>query len=134
LLERVVTVSKVIWCDNAWFPYSYGFCPDEAAWKRECKRLGVPEWVYPTADAMCTHLVKTDKTNPCTIVTVNDEKRKSIDTVTFLVHEASHIWRQICETIGERCPSSEFEAYSMQNISKHLIYAYEKTRGKLCRG
>ena len=26
---------RVIWCERGWQPLYYGFCPSEAAWKRE---------------------------------------------------------------------------------------------------
>jgi hypothetical protein len=127
---------KVIWCDNAWFPYSYGFCPNEAAWRKEVKRLGVPHLKYPAADAMCTHMENTDKNleNRCTLVTVGHIKRPARTILSLLVHEAMHVWREMRGTIGESEPSSEFEAYSIQNITFNLIGAYEQTRGKLCRG
>lgn len=129
-----MTLSKVIWCDRGWMPYWYGFCPDEAAWKRECKRLGIVGTPYPTADAHCLHLENAKDVNKCTLVTVSHEKKPAIVVLGVIVHEAMHVWRQMRLDIGEREPSSEFEAYSMQFISMQLIYAYEKTRGKLCRG
>jgi hypothetical protein len=127
-------VSRVVWCNNGWIPYCYGFCPDETAWKRETKRLGVPHLKYPTADAMCHHLEATTDQGRCTIVTVGHMKRPAANVVTLLVHEAMHVWREMRDTIGEKEPSSEFEAYSVQNIAFNLIQAYEQTRGKLCRG
>jgi hypothetical protein len=130
----VGSASKVIWCDRGWIPYHYGFCPDEAAWKRETKRLGAPLGDYPVADAMCTHLTDRKTEDNLTIVTVGHVKRPARIVITLLVHEAMHVWRQIREEIGEQTPSSEFEAYTMQNITLNLIEAYEATRGKLCRG
>lgn len=130
-----MTLSKVIWCDNGWFPYHYGFCPDETAWCKEVKRLGVPHLSYPTADAMCTHLISTEERSHSTIITVGHTKRPARNVLTLLVHESMHVWRAIRETIGEKEPSNEFEAYSLQNIAFNLIGAYEKSgRGKLCRG
>ena len=58
-------------------------------------------------------------------------KRSPQDTVELLVHEAMHVWRDIRESIGEDHPSSEFEAYAMQNITSALFDAYVKTRGPL---
>ena len=39
----------------------------------------------------------------------------------ILIHEATHIWQELCESIGEKNPSSEFECYSIQSISQRLI-------------
>jgi hypothetical protein len=126
-------VTKTIWCERYWFPYHYGFCPNEAAWKREMKRMGCPHVGYPTQDAACTHMESKATKNQCTLVTVAHVKRPAIVVISLLVHEAMHVWRAIREDIGETYPSSEFEAYSLQNISQNLIAAYEKTRGRLCR-
>jgi hypothetical protein len=71
----------------------------------------------------------------CAIVTVSDRrKRRGIEVVGLIVHEAMHVWRFVREKMGEREPSLEFEAYAMQAISQNLIDAYEKTRGRLTRG
>jgi hypothetical protein len=42
----------------------------------------------------------------------------------MLVHEAVHVWQFHCENIGEREPSIEFEAYSIQAVSQFLMEAY----------
>lgn len=57
--------------------------------------------------------------------------RTPLATAAFLVHEAAHVWRDIREGVGEEMPSSEFEAYALQNIVEDLFTAYEKTRGPL---
>jgi hypothetical protein len=130
-----VSASRVIWCDRGWVPHSYGFCPDEAAWRKEVRRLGVPDLTYPTADAMCTHMDRNgEEHSSLSLVTVGHVKRPARIIVGLIVHESMHVWRQVRETIGESEPSSEFEAYSIQSIALQLISAYEKTRGKLCRG
>ncbi len=128
-----MTVSKVIWCDRGWQPLHFGFCPDEAAWRREMKRLGVTDSPYPSSDGCCTHFANLKKAANCTIVTISAKKRPALQIVGLIVHEAMHIWREIRESIGEHSPSAEFEAYSVQSISQNLIYAYEKTRGRLTR-
>lgn len=130
-----MTISKVIWCDRGWQPHCYGFCPDEAAWKREMRRLNTVGEPYPTSDARCTTFDRKGDTSSCTIVTISPlaAKRPRLQIVGLIVHEAMHVWRHVRESIGEQHPSTEFEAYSMQAISQSLISAYEKTRGKLLR-
>jgi hypothetical protein len=51
----------------------------------------------------------------------------------LLVHEATHVWQHICESIGETKPSVEFEAYAMQSIVSNLLTAYEDTRGPITK-
>lgn len=128
-----MTASKVIWCDRGWQPYHYGFCPDEAAWKREMKRLGLPDEPYPTTAGRCTHFTNLKTAADCTIITINEIRRPGVQVIGLIVHEAMHVWRAIRESIGEHSPSQEFEAYSLQSITQNLIYAYEQTRRKLTR-
>ena len=133
--------SRVVWCDRAWIPHHYGFCPDEKAWKHEMKRLEVKDVPYPalTTDACCTHFEKSKNKsgdsagNSCSIVSISHEKRDPLAIVTLLVHEAMHVWRQMLSEMGEEEPSSEFEAYAMQNIVFRLLAAYEATRGSILR-
>jgi hypothetical protein len=40
------------------------------------------------------------------------------------VHEATHIKQKLMLSIGEKEPSPEFEAYTMQNICQELFCAY----------
>lgn len=46
----------------------------------------------------------------------------------FSVHEATHIFQHLCETIGEVKPSSEFEAYSIQYIATAIIKECSRRR------
>lgn len=121
---------KMIWCgDLMRFPHHYGFCPSEKAWHQLAKASKRDLGPYPDNAAMTTMFQSTkNKTRTC-IVTVAD--RSPQDTVALLVHEAMHVWRDLCEGIGEAHPSSEFEAYAMQNIIDELMTAYQKTRGPL---
>jgi len=129
-----MTTNKVIWCDRGWMPYYYGFCPNERAWRREMKRLGVPKPPpYPAINGACTNLETKDGKH-CSIITIGHEKRPAVQVVGLLAHEGMHVWRAIRESIGEREPSSEFEAYAIQAITQDLITAYQVSgRGKLCR-
>lgn len=94
------------------------------------KRLGAKGEPYPESDGRCTVFVNKGKT--CILVTVRDgaeTSHPSLEIAGILVHEAMHVWREIRERIGEKEPSSEFEAYSMQAIFQGLYDGYLKTRG-----
>jgi hypothetical protein len=43
----------------------------------------------------------------------------------LLLHEAVHVWQIVKRRMGEREPSVEFEAYSIQSIAQDLFEMYE---------
>lgn len=120
---------RVIWCDRGWQPVHFGFCPSKKAWKREMKKMGCSE-PYPGMDGRCTTFTKDGKV--VVIVTLRDgseNERTVCEVAGLLVHEATHVWQTIREDIGEKDPSPEFEAYSMQAIFQELFSTYQETRG-----
>lgn len=123
-------LNSVVWCDRGWQPVEYCFCPSEKAWHRQMKAMEITGESYPETDGRATFFTKHGKT--IAIVTVRDgaeEKHSLIELLGILVHEATHIWQEIRAVMGEKDPSSEFEAYSMQAIVQELIAAFKKTRG-----
>lgn len=52
------------------------------------------------------------------------EGTTGVQIASILVHEAVHVWQEFVDAIGERNPSSEFEAYSIQMISLRLMQSY----------
>ncbi|MGM8939547.1 hypothetical protein ACS8E2_12725 [Psychrobacter glaciei] len=51
-----------------------------------------------------------------------------VEAVGLIVHEATHVKQYIMEQISEHNPSDEFEAYTMQEITKNLIKDYFKKK------
>ncbi len=128
-------MSKIKYCDTSLFisPIYYGLCTSEKAFSKELKRLKIPksqrgdfitnEW----SDATVHHFEKDGKEILIVCIDKKNNKelnRDAIEIVGLLVHESVHIWQKIKEHIGERHPSAEFEAYSIQKISQELIDAY----------
>lgn len=60
----------------------------------------------------------------CIVAIMVSKKASQNAVVGLLIHEAVHVWQQYADSIGERAPSSEFEAYSIQVISQRLIESY----------
>ncbi|MDC5485845.1 hypothetical protein NRA67_18900, partial [Acinetobacter baumannii] len=54
-------------------------------------------------------------------------ERKLIEIYGLLLHEAVHIWQKVKKLMGEKEPSSEFEAYSIQAIAQDLFKMYEES-------
>lgn len=121
---------KMIWCEMFLrLPHHYGFCPSEKTWHALAKSSKRDLGSYPDNAATTTLFQSTDRKTRTCIVTVGI--RTPRETISLIAHEAMHVWRDICQGIGEEHPSSEFEAYAVQNIIDELIQAYEKTRGRL---
>ncbi|HFE6866368.1 hypothetical protein A9948_08255, partial [Acinetobacter baumannii] len=57
-------------------------------------------------------------------------ERNQIEVYGLLLHEAVHVWQKIKKLMGEREPSSEFEAYSIQAIAQDLFKMYEESEVK----
>jgi hypothetical protein len=121
---------RVIYCDRGFFPIYYGFCPSEAAWKREMKRLGMCGAPYPSDDANAT-VIDSDKVDGVTVlVTVSEkvEAMAAVKTMAVIAHESVHVWQTIRKQMDESDPSPEFEAYAIQDIVLRLGAAYERSR------
>jgi hypothetical protein len=124
------TLKRTVWCNRGWMPFYYGFCPSEAAWKRDMRLMKVKgEVPYPTSDGNCTTFVQNGKDLTC-IVTINErlDGRNPSGIIGLIAHEAMHVWQALMEKIGERDPSQEFGAYSYQSIFQELLEAYVATR------
>lgn len=94
------------------------------------KALRVPKAEWPKfvasdhADATA-HFLETSEGEVCVVVTITGHEQRTLPQVhALLVHEAVHIWQEIRSIIGEKEPSSEFEAYSIQSISQRLMESY----------
>lgn len=54
-------------------------------------------------------------------------ERDLIEVYGLLLHEAVHVWQKVRRLMGEREPSTEFEAYSIQAIAQDLFKMYEES-------
>lgn len=130
--------NKAEWLNRSLITCSiyYALCITEKAFKRELKRMNVPrnEWpefiATPQSNAT-TYFFECDNKQSA-IVTIGEKEGIEIEQIyALLVHEGVHIWQRYLKDIGEREPSEEFEAYSIQAISQSLMYSYkEQTSGK----
>ena len=123
------------WLDRSLLisPYSYALCKSEKIFHKELKRLNIPKSNWPnfltTTHVNATaHFFENSYTHgKCCIVCLgNTEKFTKIQVYSLLVHEAVHIWQEIRESIGERYPGVEQEAYAIQSISQKLMLAYKR--------
>lgn len=62
------------------------------------------------------------------IVQLGDtSERKLVEIYGLHLHEAVHVWQKVKKLMGEKEPSSEFEAYSIQAIAQDLFKMYEES-------
>lgn len=62
------------------------------------------------------------------IVQIGDtSERTSVEIHGLLLHEDVHVWQRIRQRMGEREPSIEFEAYSIQRIAQDLFSMFEES-------
>lgn len=120
---------RVVWIDRGWQCVFIGFCPSKKAWKRQMKQFEC-DAPYPTTAGRATIVEKDGRKS--VIVTLgpeaDDEVRSRVEIAGLLCHEATHVWQVVRDDMGERDPSSEFEAYSMQAIFQGLYRAWLDTR------
>lgn len=65
------------------------------------------------------------------IVQIGDTSDKDqIQVYGLLLHEAVHVWQFVKRRMGEREPSVEFEAYSIQKIAQDLFEMFEASEVK----
>jgi len=114
-------------------PYCYALCTSEKKFKKELKRLGVPKADWPNfltsthVNATVHYFDETESQGKCCIVCLGStEGFSKIQVYALLVHEAVHIWQAIRDSIGERYPGVEQEAYAIQRIAQSLMYAYKE--------
>lgn len=124
-------IDQTQWYEFARLPYSYAFCPSERAWRLTGKFTYCGSHPYPTSGGSTMLFQRRDTKQRCAVVLINNDKRTPQMVAELLVHEAMHVWRDMCETIGEQKPSAEFEAYGLMHIISDLFEGYRKTRGPL---
>lgn len=123
------------WCDRAllFAPYHFGLCLSESQYHRELRRMKLPRDQWPSFllnehSNATTHFFVKGSTRAA-IVCLGSTKNVTREQVySLLVHEAVHIWQECRASIGEKFPSPEFEAYSIQSISQGLMLAYAKAK------
>lgn len=124
------------WCDTTLWHcrYAFGLCLSEREFTRQMSRMNVPpesrpRWINKNADAT-THFLESDNRRAAIVCIEDHPERNGVATAALLVHEAVHIWQEHRMMTGETAPSSESEAYAVQNISQRLMEEFAKARAR----
>ena len=125
----------MIWCSRPTtfipFPF-FGLCRTEADLSKALKKLKISDpcpFKASSGANASTHTFEWNESDVVCIVTLGSTKGFNRHQIYgLLAHEAMHVWQKTREMIGEKEPSSEFEAYSMQFICTQLFKAYEELK------
>ena len=129
-----ITGADMKWLDRSLLisPYCYALCRKESEFHKELKKLKIPKADWPEfmvsdhANATVHYFENKKVHEKCCIVCLGPTKGCSkIQVYSILVHEAVHIWQAIRDSIGEKRPASEQEAYAIQSIAQQLFSAYD---------
>lgn len=126
---------RAAWCDRNLIksPVYYTIATSEKIMQRELKRLKVPDkFEHVSSGSDATTQSFTDETGKqISIVCFYDHKSNpDLLNLSLIVHEAVHIWQKIRDSMGEKEPSAEFEAYSVQMISQELFLEFARQTKK----
>lgn len=82
-------------------------------------------WIAADSSDATTHVLQNPERGlGCVVALRVREGLSGTQIAALLVHEAVHIFQEWCAVHGEKSPSSEFEAYSIQSISQELMESY----------
>ncbi len=102
----------------------------EKDYHKVMQKFGVPThsraaWIASETSDATTHILRHPKHGlGCVVAMRVRDGLDGIQIAALLVHEAVHVFQEWCDHYGERKPSSEFEAYSIQAISQELMNSY----------
>lgn len=102
----------------------------EAEYGKAMKECGIPwadqpPWILADHADATVHRLRNPSKEDVHIVALRVRPGiAGVQVAAMLVHEAVHIWQWYKKRIGEKKPSKEFEAYSIQCISQRLMQAY----------
>lgn len=117
-------MSRVRYFDVGQWPIYVGFVNDEAAFKREMKRIKAGDVNFAAsnhADASTISMIDEDGVL-CVFVTLGSIKGKTFAQIAGLIaHEATHVAQSLWEHIGETNPSRETEAYFIQFVTQSCL-------------
>ena len=126
---------KSRWLDRTLFVNSsyYTLCTTKKQFRQALKhfRLQKKDWPPFVSDSFCnatTHFLEnlTERKKSAIVCIADHSEKTSAQIAGLLCHEAVHIWQQTRSDLGENAPSSELEAYAIQNLTQALIEEFER--------
>ena len=95
--------------------------------KKHMKQLGVSKDEFLSLNTPAQVEFFNVDNSVLAVVQINNRKKQKPDWINaMIVHEAVHVWQEIREMMYEKEPSSEFEAYSIQQIASNLMSEFKE--------
>jgi hypothetical protein len=115
-----------VWVDLGFLPVRVGYVP-RACWRATLKECKVDVEPFPETAGNCMHWTDTpDDSRDLILITLTGGQNRSLaQTVGLIAHECQHAWRHIRESIGEKTPSCEFEAYTLHAMVQCIVQAHQ---------
>lgn len=111
------------------FPLYIGFVPSRKAWDKFIKSAGRDD-EYDVKHGQCNFFESTDLGRSVVLICVNpDNKVGRLEIIGIIAHEVVHAFDYLCQFIGEKSPSKEFKAYTIQSWVQEACWAYEELVG-----
>ena len=120
---------KPTWLDRSLVdaPFFYTLATGEKLFHKALRHLNVPRdrWpafiLNPWSDATA-HMFESE----AKLTYVARDGMSMPQVAALVTHEAVHMWQTARERMGERSPSTEFEAYAIQALTQRLLEEYER--------
>ena len=128
-------MAKTKWLDRSVIVAPHlALCGSEKEYLAAVKHLKVKDpniWLTNSSGGT-THTFTRDDSITC-VVTIDFKACKNYtlaEIVGILAHEATHVCQQLYDSIGERHPSIEFEAYAIQCTTQRLVAEFLRRKVK----
>ena len=95
--------------------------------KKHMKQLGVSKDEFLSLNTPAQVEFFNVDNSVLAVVQINNRKKQKPDWINaIIIHESVHVWQEIREMMYEKEPSSEFEAYSIQQIALDLMSEFKE--------
>ena len=95
--------------------------------KKHMKQLGVSKDEFLSLNTPAQVEFFNVDNSVLAVVQINNRKKTKPDWINaIIIHESVHVWQEIREMMYEKEPSSEFEAYSIQQIALNLMSEFKE--------
>lgn len=91
-------------------------------------KMPIDDWILNGKDATAHTFDNTKSSTMCCVVCVRITDKPIEAIAGLLCHEAVHVFQSFVESIGDKYPSKEFEAYSIQHIFQALFEDYVRQK------